>query len=30
MIEFAGIGPGGRTIRGDEGPVGFGTRSPER
>ena len=29
MIEFAGIGAGGRTIRGDEGPAGFGTRSPE-
>ena len=28
-IQFAGIGPGGRTIRGDEGPAGFGTRSPE-
>lgn len=29
MIQFAGIGPGGLTIRGDEGPAGFGTRSPE-
>ena len=29
MSQFAGIGPDGRTIRGDEGPAGFGTRSPE-
>jgi hypothetical protein len=29
MINFAGIGPGGRLITGDEGPAGLDRRSLE-